>query len=153
MGGLLGGGGGGGGGQRICWPPLSNYWGGAWPPLAPLFLRLWSYKSTKTYGDWHKSVASAMHILNWTFLRKICLLSSCDVCPFCKPTFKLYVNINYHKTIYLFTYTFILSLFQFEAERLATIERDNRILLEKMAYVMRTSGMVDHIKHDYAHKR
>ena len=35
MGGLLGGGGGGGGGQRVCWPPLSNYWGGAWPPLAP----------------------------------------------------------------------------------------------------------------------
>ena len=30
-----------GGGQRVCWPPLSNYWG-AWPPLAPppLFLRL-----------------------------------------------------------------------------------------------------------------
>ena len=27
-----------GGGQRVCWPPLSNYWG-AWPPL---FLRLWS---------------------------------------------------------------------------------------------------------------
>ena len=22
------------GGQRVCWPPLSNYWG-AWPPLAP----------------------------------------------------------------------------------------------------------------------
>ena len=35
MGGLLGGGGG-GGGQRVCWSPLSNYWG-AWPPL---FLRL-----------------------------------------------------------------------------------------------------------------
>ena len=34
-------GGGGGGGQRVCWPPLSNYWG-AWPPLPPplLFLRL-----------------------------------------------------------------------------------------------------------------
>ena len=25
---------GGGGGQRVCWPPLSNYWGGgAGPPL------------------------------------------------------------------------------------------------------------------------
>ena len=27
MGGLLG-------GQRVCWPPLSNYWG-AWPPPGP----------------------------------------------------------------------------------------------------------------------
>ena len=28
------------GGQRVCWPPLSNYWGGGgWPPL---FLRLCS---------------------------------------------------------------------------------------------------------------
>ena len=27
MGGLLG-----GGGQRVCWPPLSNYWGGPGPP-------------------------------------------------------------------------------------------------------------------------
>ena len=26
------------GGQRVCWAPLSNYWG-AWPP-GPLFLRL-----------------------------------------------------------------------------------------------------------------
>ena len=25
-------GGGGGGGQRVCWPPLSNYWGGPGPP-------------------------------------------------------------------------------------------------------------------------
>ena len=32
LGGLLG-------GQRVCWPPLSNYWGG-WPPWLPLFLRL-----------------------------------------------------------------------------------------------------------------
>ena len=44
-------------------------------------------------------------------------------------------------------------LFQYEAERLATIERDNRILLERMAYIMRTSGLVDHIKHDYESKR
>ena len=35
-----GGGGGGGGGQRVCWPPLSNYWGGLAPPGPPLFLRL-----------------------------------------------------------------------------------------------------------------
>ena len=26
---------GGGGGQRVCWPPLSNYWGGGWPPGPP----------------------------------------------------------------------------------------------------------------------
>ena len=38
VGGLLGGGGGGAKGMLV--PPLSNYWGGAWPPLAPLFLRL-----------------------------------------------------------------------------------------------------------------
>ena len=35
MGGILGGGGGGGGGQRVCWPPLSNYWGGPGPPGPP----------------------------------------------------------------------------------------------------------------------
>ena len=29
MGGLLG------GGQRVCWPPLSNYWGGLAPPGPP----------------------------------------------------------------------------------------------------------------------
>ena len=34
VGGLLG------GGQRVCWPPLSNYWGGLAPPSPPLFLRL-----------------------------------------------------------------------------------------------------------------
>ncbi|XP_071085022.1 sperm axonemal maintenance protein CFAP97D1-like [Haliotis cracherodii] len=32
---------------------------------------------------------------------------------------------------------------QLEEERLATIERDNRILLEKMSYIMRTRGRVD----------
>lgn len=32
---------------------------------------------------------------------------------------------------------------QVEEERLATIERDNRILLEKMSYIMRTKGRVD----------
>ena len=31
MGGLLGG----GGGQRVCWPPLSDYWGGSGPPAPP----------------------------------------------------------------------------------------------------------------------
>ena len=31
VGGLLGG----GGGQRVCWPPLSNYWGGLAPPGPP----------------------------------------------------------------------------------------------------------------------
>ena len=41
---------------------------------------------------------------------------------------------------------------QFEADRLATIERDNRILLEKMAHIMRTSGMVDNRKPDYSPK-
>ena len=32
LGGLLGGGGGGGGGAKGMLAPLSNYWGGAWPP-------------------------------------------------------------------------------------------------------------------------
>jgi hypothetical protein len=32
---------------------------------------------------------------------------------------------------------------QLEEERLATIERDNRILLEKMAHTMRTRGQID----------
>ncbi|XP_013385747.1 uncharacterized protein C17orf105 homolog [Lingula anatina] len=37
---------------------------------------------------------------------------------------------------------------QMEEERLATVERDNRILLEKMSYIMRTRGRVDN-KNDY----
>ena len=41
---------------------------------------------------------------------------------------------------------------QVEEERLATIERDNRILLEKMCYIMRTRGRVD-CENDYMQKR
>lgn len=40
---------------------------------------------------------------------------------------------------------------QIEEERLATVERDNRILLEKMSYIMRTKGRVDN-RNDYQHK-
>ncbi|XP_064639059.1 sperm axonemal maintenance protein CFAP97D1-like [Lineus longissimus] len=40
---------------------------------------------------------------------------------------------------------------QLEEERLATIERDNRILLEKMAYIMRTRGRIDN-RNDYEYK-
>eukprot|EP00045_Choanoeca_perplexa_P001141 m.18131 g.18131 ORF g.18131 m.18131 type:complete len:402 (+) comp10759_c0_seq1:43-1248(+) len=40
---------------------------------------------------------------------------------------------------------------QVEEERLATVERDNRILLEKMSTIMRTQGRVDN-RHDYQHK-
>lgn len=40
---------------------------------------------------------------------------------------------------------------QLEEERLATIERDNRILLEKMSYVMRTRGRVDN-RNNYEYK-
>lgn len=40
---------------------------------------------------------------------------------------------------------------QLEGERLATIERDNRILLEKMAYIMRTEGRINN-KNDYEYK-
>lgn len=40
---------------------------------------------------------------------------------------------------------------QVEEERLAVVERDNRMLLEKMATIMRTRGMVDH-RNDYEHK-
>ena len=39
-----------------------------------------------------------------------------------------------------------------EEERLATVERDNRILMEKMSYIMRTRGRVDN-KNDYVPKR
>ena len=41
---------------------------------------------------------------------------------------------------------------QVEEERLATIERDNRILLEKMYNIMRTRGRVDNTN-DYEQKR
>merc|ERR1719505_183651 len=40
---------------------------------------------------------------------------------------------------------------QVEEERLATVERDNRILLEKMSYIMRTKGRVDN-HNDVEHK-
>lgn len=39
-----------------------------------------------------------------------------------------------------------------EEERLATIERDNRILLEKMSNTMRTKGQLDN-KNDQIFKR
>ena len=41
---------------------------------------------------------------------------------------------------------------QLEEERLATIERDNRILLEKMAFIMRTTGRIDNFN-NYEAKR
>merc|ERR1712142_500668 len=40
---------------------------------------------------------------------------------------------------------------QIEEERLATVERDNRILLEKMSCIMRTRGRVDN-RNDYQQK-
>ena len=40
---------------------------------------------------------------------------------------------------------------QIEEERLAEVERDNRILLEKMSYIMRTRGNVDN-RNYYQHK-
>ena len=40
---------------------------------------------------------------------------------------------------------------QVEEERLATVERDNRILLEKMSFIMRTKGLVDNWN-KYSHK-
>eukprot|EP00912_Choanoflagellata_sp_UC4_P001816 UC4_evm6s1162 len=40
---------------------------------------------------------------------------------------------------------------QLEEERLATIERDNRILLEKMSRIMRSGGAIDN-RNDYEHK-
>jgi len=40
---------------------------------------------------------------------------------------------------------------QLEEERLAVIERDNRILLEKMSEIMRTTGRVDH-RNNYIHR-
>ncbi|KAL5006217.1 hypothetical protein ScPMuIL_015023 [Solemya velum] len=41
---------------------------------------------------------------------------------------------------------------QMEGERLAIVERDNKILLEKMAHIMRTEGTVDNHKKDYQEK-
>ena len=41
---------------------------------------------------------------------------------------------------------------QMEEERLATVERDNRILMEKMSFIMRTKGRVDNVN-DYGSKR
>jgi E3 ubiquitin-protein ligase TRIP12 len=39
-----------------------------------------------------------------------------------------------------------------EEERAATIERDNRILLEKMSQIMRTTGGVDN-RNEYERRR
>jgi len=41
---------------------------------------------------------------------------------------------------------------QMEEERQATVERDNRILLEKMAHIMRTRGRVDN-RNNYKQRR
>ena len=41
---------------------------------------------------------------------------------------------------------------QMEEERLAMVQRDNRILLEKMAHIMTTKGRMDNIN-DYKHRR
>lgn len=41
---------------------------------------------------------------------------------------------------------------QLEEERMSTIERDNRILLEKMSLIMRTRGRVEN-KNDYEYRR
>merc|ERR1712228_378690 len=40
---------------------------------------------------------------------------------------------------------------QLEEEKMSTIERDNRILLEKMSHIMRTRGRVDN-RNDYEYK-
>lgn len=45
------------------------------------------------------------------------------------------INIGFKKIRLFF--------FKLEEERLATIERDNRILLEKMSHIMRTNGRID----------
>ncbi|XP_064124684.1 uncharacterized protein CFAP97D2 [Loxodonta africana] len=39
-----------------------------------------------------------------------------------------------------------------EEERLSVIDRDNRLLLEKMSYIMRTKGLTDN-RNDYQHRR
>ncbi|XP_075418800.1 uncharacterized protein CFAP97D2 [Tenrec ecaudatus] len=39
-----------------------------------------------------------------------------------------------------------------EEERLSVIDRDNRLLLEKIAYIMRTKGQTDN-RNDYQHRR
>ena len=41
---------------------------------------------------------------------------------------------------------------QMEEERLATVQRDNRILLEKMAHIMTTNARMDN-RNDYKHRR
>ena len=41
---------------------------------------------------------------------------------------------------------------QLEEERMSTIERDNRILLEKMSLIMRTRGRVEN-RNDYEYRR
>lgn len=41
---------------------------------------------------------------------------------------------------------------QIEEERMSTIERDNRLLLEKMSQIIRTRGRVDN-KNYYSYKR
>lgn len=51
-----------------------------------------------------------------------------------------------------FNFLMVNCLFQLEEERLVTIERDNRIFLEKMFYIMRTRGRVDN-RNMYEYKR
>ena len=59
-------------GQRVCCPPLSNYWG-AWPPPPPppappppLFLRLWFRREgRKNIRNWHNSVPDLIQAISW----------------------------------------------------------------------------------------
>ena len=52
----------------------------------------------------------------------------------------------------LYRYFSATYLYQNEQDRMAEIERDNRVLMEKMSHTMRTRGRIDN-RNEYAHKR
>ena len=62
VGGLLGGGG--GGGQRVCWPPLSDYWGGLdLPPGPPSSYAYVEKKSNKlSEADFYDSLTKEISL-------------------------------------------------------------------------------------------
>ena len=56
MGGLFG-----GGDQRVCWPPLSNYWGGGGPLPTPMVSKLTKFHNSAL---WKQKRAMAVPLMS-----------------------------------------------------------------------------------------
>jgi len=106
------------------------------------------YKGTSNFKDNHRSYNSVLPCQNKILARKYDTaryeahrarvnLAKADI-DNAPPKLYMHLHVNLKKL-------------QTEEERLAVIERDNRMLLEKMSHIMRTQGQVDH-RNFYEHK-